>query len=346
MSKTISYDIENNSNEEDYSDNEEQIIEEVVETDVKVPKKRGRKPKVKDETVKVLKKRGRKPKEKIYTIKDVNKAYFDDNKNETLILHLPIKKADVNNEEPKPMINDNLHFFDFDDNEKNELNEINNNADNIKINLININDKEEDKNTKLEHHKVNNVLYEFISSNIDKEWPVKTSTYCWWCCHPFDNTPCALPENYVKNKFYVYGCFCSFNCATSYNFSINDNEMWERYSLLNLLYSKIYNTKFIKINMSPPRETLRIFGGYMSIEEFRENSIKNDKNYRVVKPPLISIIPKIEETNYNINRNKITYIPLNKELVEKAENTMKLKREKPIVNPNYTLQTFMDLKKI
>jgi hypothetical protein len=187
---------------------------------------------------------------------------------------------------------------------------------------------------------------EYVSFVYEKEWPKTTTTYCWWCCHPFDNTPCALPENYIKNKFYVYGCFCSFNCATSYNFSLNDNDIWERYSLLNLLYSKIYETKFVKINMAAPRETLRIFGGYMSIEEFREHSYKNDKNFKVIKPPLISIIPKIEENNYNLNKNKITFIPLNKELVEKAENTMKLKREKPVVNPNYTLQTFMDLKKI
>lgn len=318
--------------------NPEEIVENSSE-ETKIPKKRGRKPKIKEESVKVLKKRGRKPKEKIYTIKDVNKAYFDESKNETLILHLPIKKIDSDNDEPKPIINNDLHFFNFDDEEKIEENK------NNKISVINT-EIDNEKNNKMLFHKVNNILYEFISSNVDKEWPKKTSTYCWWCCHSFDNTPCALPESYIKNKFYVYGCFCNFNCATSYNFSLNDNEMWERYSLLNLLYSKIYETKFVKINMAPPRETLRIFGGYMSIEEFREHSYKNDKNFKVIKPPLISIIPKIEENNYNLNKNKITFIPLNKELVEKAENTMKLKREKPIVNPNYTLQTFMDLKKI
>lgn len=323
---------------------------EINENEVKIPKKRGRKPKIKEEDVKVLKKRGRKPKEKIYSIKDINKAFFDESKNETLILHLPIKKNDNINDEPIPINKHELHFFNFDDEEyildNKNIFENDNLVDN-KETLIKKNEEVEQKiNNKMLYHRLNNILYEFIDSNRDKEWPKTTSTYCWWCCHSFSNTPCALPEIYIKNKFHVYGCYCSFNCAASYNFSLNDTEMWERYSLLNLLYCKINDTKFIKINLAPPREILRIFGGYMSIEEFRENCYANDKNFKILKPPLISIIPKIEENNYNINKNKISYIPVNKNLIERAESTMKLKRDKPIINPNFTLQTYMDLKKV
>ena len=58
----------------------------------KVLKKRGRKPKIKteEEVEKIPKKRGRKPKEKIFSVKELPKTFFEENKNETLILHLPI----------------------------------------------------------------------------------------------------------------------------------------------------------------------------------------------------------------------------------------------------------------
>lgn len=348
---TISEDIEEEDPDEAPDEAPDKAPEEAPENEVKVPKRRGRKPKIKEEEVKVLKKRGRKPKEKIYSIKDINKAFFDKSKNETLILHLPIKKNDINNEEPVPISKHELHFFNFDDDEYIKDDTVLFNNENLlesnKQTVIKKPEETETKiNNKMLYHRLNNILYEFIGSNHDNNWPMTTSTYCWWCCHSFNWTPCALPENYIKNKFYVYGCFCSFNCVASYNFSLNDNDMWERYSLLNLMYCKINEKKFIKISLAPPREILRIFGGYMSIEEFRENCYTNDKNFKILKPPLISIIPKIEENNYNINKNKISYIPVNKELIERAENTIKLKRDKPIINPSFTLQTFMDLKKV
>ena len=105
--------------EEPLPENINELIDniEINESEIKIPKKRGRKPKIKEEDVKVLKKRGRKPKEKIYSIKDINKAFFDESKNETLILHLPIKKNDNINDEPIPINKHELHFFNFDDEE-------------------------------------------------------------------------------------------------------------------------------------------------------------------------------------------------------------------------------------
>ena len=121
--------------------------------------------------------------------------------------------------------------------------------------------------------------------------------------------------------------------------------MWERFSLLNLMYKKLYNQKFVKINLAPPRETLKIFGGYLSIEEFRENSLRNDKTFSVISPPLISIIPKIEENISNTTKNSKNNYPLvNESILNKTQNNLKLKRNKPVTNPNSTLQSFMDLK--
>jgi len=351
----------------------------------KVQKKRGRKPKVKDlnEVDKVPKKRGRKPKEKVYSVKELPKTFFEENKNETFILHLPIKISDQNNiNNPMPslkndnnysMYNEGIDSYKINENnllptqfnllsennnlvfdndtyiEKEKL--IENNDDNIYIhNKLKDDLKNEIKEDDIKTNKVikknlRNILYEFINANNDKVWPDSTNIHCWWCCHTFNGVPCALPESYRKEKFYVNGCFCAFNCAASYNFSKNDDNMWERYSLLNLMYKKLYNRNFVKINLAPPRETLKMFGGYLSIDEFRENSYKNEKTYMVIKPPLISIIPKIEENIATSNKNLKNNFPLvNENILNKTQSTLKLKRNKPVTNPNSTLQSFMDLK--
>ena len=342
----------------------------------KVLKKRGRKPKIKneEEVEKVPKKRGRKPKEKIFSVKELPKTFFEENKNETLILHLPINPENNEKKVPQPSCDENNYSClekktnNSDENllptqmtflEKN--NSIGNNNeyfDDIKIDNIVENrleslnkftnekawDKDNKNNNKVIKKNLRNILYEFINSNNEKTWPEKTNIACWWCCHKFNNTPCSLPFSYKREKFYVKGVFCSFNCAASYNFSSNDDDMHERYSLLNLMYKKLYNRNFVKINLSPPRESLKMFGGYLSIEEFRENSLENNKLFNLVCPPLISIIPKIEETvNYN-KLNSNMNINVNENILNKTQNILKLKRNKPVTNPNNTLQSFMDLK--
>jgi len=363
----------------------------------KIQKKRGRKPKVKSteiEDEKIPKKRGRKPKEKVYSVKELPKSFFEENKNDPLILHIPITSSHKNNNNPEPNNNEMiLNYSSYNLENNNNLNILDtnnvepNNNDligldinyssyyplnespvqfNFELNSTNLflNKKESDKeknivtrdiilpieednkNNRVIKKNLKNIMYEFINANNDKVWPETTNVYCWWCCHPFTWMPCALPEYYKKDKFYVNGCFCTFNCTASYNFSKCDDDIWERYSLLNLMYKKIYNTKFIKINLAPPREILKIFGGYMSIDEFRENAHKNDKTFTVINPPLISIIPKIEENISNSYKTgaKGNISLVNENILNKTQNSLKLKRNKPVTNPNNTLQSFMDLK--
>ena len=362
--------------------NNTENLEPVVEVE-KIPKKRGRKPKIKplEEVEKIPKKRGRKPKEKVYSVKELPKTFYEENKNETLILHLPINIEDKNND-PEPLDNNTSNLNILEENEKKEdynlptqVNFLENNSNNYNSQIvtntpisqetsdsflsekINVNKQEkkpniekaweidEKNNNKVLKKNLRNILYEFMDSNKDKVWPDKTNISCWWCCHKFDNTPCSLPYNYKKDKFYVRGVFCSFNCAASYNFSLNDDNIYERYSYLNLMYKKLYYRKFIKINLAPPRESLKLFGGYLSIEEFRQNCLSNDKLFNVIDPPLISIIPKIEESiNHNKSFGSTLKLNVNENILQKTQDTLKLKRNKPVYNPNNSLQTFMDLK--
>lgn len=373
----------------------------------KIPKKRGRKPKPKviDPTPKVRKKRGRKPKEKVYSVKALTKPVIIENANPTIILHLPIRTKDINEElladnnlkydpdisEPLPyepyIMTNNYALLDKDNNKTknknvpsncapyseptdknetkmdskelnnsdNEIDEEDNNSDDSNDLFDNNINPTFETNTALysEHNsnkiikkKIVNIMFEFIDSNQKNTWPTATNICCMWCCHQFNNTPCALPEKYENGKFFVNGCFCSFNCAASYNFNKKDNQMWERYSLLNLMYKKLYNKNFVKISMAPPREILSMFGGYISIDEFRKNALKQDKYYKILNYPLVSIVPKIEENLIRLNnmKKKNTFIPIDKSLVAKAKKSLRLKRNKPVTNPNMTLQSYMDLK--
>ena len=153
-------------------------------------------------------------------------------------------------------------------------------------------DDQEDK--KLVKRNLLNIMFEFIDATNNNTWPNSTNCYCDLCSHPFDTSPCALPEKYINGNFYLSGCYCSFNCAARDNFDQNTYNIWERYSLLNLLYKKLYDTKTIKIKLAPPRKTLKIYGGTKTIEEFRKNFLKNTE-YNIVTPPMIPLVPKIEE---------------------------------------------------
>jgi len=86
----------------------------------------------------------------------------------------------------------------------------------------------------------------------------KTDICCWWCTYQFDTDPCFIPEKYYNEKYYVFGCFCSFNCAASYNLNINDYKVMERYALL----KKLYNINLDKKSkLAPPKEVLTKYGG-------------------------------------------------------------------------------------
>ena len=80
-----------------------------------------------DDIEKIPKKRGRKPKEKIYSVKELPKTFFEENKNEAYILHLPIKSMDKKSNSPLPnnMNNDysiyNESIDNYDLNTKNLL---------------------------------------------------------------------------------------------------------------------------------------------------------------------------------------------------------------------------------
>lgn len=160
-----------------------------------------------------------------------------------------------------------------------------------------------------------------------QQWKETTDIVCWWCTYPFETVPCSIPTKYYKETFYVFGCFCSFNCAASFNLDMNDYKVWERYTLINLLYRKIYNVDK-EIQPAPARYVLKKFGGKLDIETFRKDSQIYEKEYRYIMPPMISIVPLIEE-DYRDKHKGIKKANIN--ALHVTEN-LKLKRSKPQAN--------------
>jgi len=308
----------------------------------KIPKKRGRKPKIKIDTEENINKfilpskRGRKPKEKTYSLS--NKSSLDN----LYILHLPISYEKVKyyfNDEPF-LYNPNLElpnaFDPYRINEnlltENDILEEDNNLcrfknDNTSGNE-NINTKLlDDNNDNIDDNFSAKMLLKF--SEYSKKYnslPDDTTNKCYWCLHNFNNKVFGLPLKIVENKFEMYGCFCSPECVTSFNFEeLKDEFVWERYSYINYLY----NDSDIKIYPAPSRFVLNIFGGELTIEQFR-NITEKKYNGNILLPPLISIIPQLEI--YKINDNTI-----------KNFNTLKLKRDKPLTDKKNNLEESLKL---
>ena len=144
--------------------------------------------------------------------------------------------------------------------------------------------------------KINKLQYDLRLNNHN------SNSACFWCTEKFDNSPVFIPKN--KNasdqKYNVYGCFCSPECAVAHlmNESINESQKFERYHLLNYLYGKIYN---YRKNIKPapnPYYTLKKFMGNLEINEYR-NLFEYEKLLLVVDKPLTRNLPQLFEDNDN-----------------------------------------------
>lgn len=122
---------------------------------------------------------------------------------------------------------------------------------------------------------------------------------CFWCTYGFDNPAICIPKYKVNTSYHVYGCFCSPECATSYLYSenIDTSVKFERYQLINYIYSKIYNyTRNIKPAPNPHYLLDKYFGN-LTIGEYRK-LLRNDRLLMVIDKPLTRILPELhEETN-------------------------------------------------
>ena len=140
---------------------------------------------------------------------------------------------------------------------------------------------------------------------------------CFWCSYDFDNPSIYIPKHYIKDTYHVYGCFCTPECAVAHlmNENVDSSTKFERYHLMNHIYSKIYDyTKNIK-PAPVPHYMLDKFYGNLTIQEYRA-LLKSERLFLIVDKPLTRILPEFHEDNDEfIINNKI--IPSNNYQIKK-----------------------------
>jgi hypothetical protein len=162
---------------------------------------------------------------------------------------------------------------------------------------------------------------------------VNKRSACFWDTCEFDNPPIYIPKYFINGTYNVYGCFCSPECAVAYlmNENIDSSITFERYHLLNHIYTKIYD---YKKNIKPapnPYYMLEKFYGNLSIQEYR-SLLRNERLFLIVDKPLTRILPELHEDNDDfILNNKI--IPSNNynlktRLQRKKQNKSSILNEK------------------
>jgi hypothetical protein len=183
-----------------------------------------------------------------------------------------------------------------------------------------------------------------------KDWsdkrllPDSTEIACFWCAHQFEGRPCVIPEREVNMVYNVYGNFCSPGCGISYLLTENldPHVRWERMALLHRIYD---SNGTGRIFPAPARESLKLFGGPMSIETFR--AIMAEKKVRVDlhMPPMVSILGSIDTKPIDFFDTNMKQGAVAAALPQRSvEEGLRLKRNKPLKERESTLDTVMNIK--
>ena len=206
--------------------------------------------------------------------------------------------------------------------------------------------KEDGKqNVSLEAFTKCDLMTEYRELKESKKIPETTNISCFWCAHPFTWKPSVIPEREEKGTYRVYGNFCSPSCSMSYllDESLDTHVRWERISLLHRLYGKSY--KGHRIFPAPTRQTLAIFGGPLSIDQYRATIEQQRVRIDIQVPPMVSILGSIDTKpiDFYDTSMKHTISPLLGELVPKAEEGLRLKRSRPLKEKESTLDSVLKI---
>lgn len=163
-----------------------------------------------------------------------------------------------------------------------------------------------------------------------------TDQLCYYCSHCSD-VMYGLPVSYNEDKdtFSFHGQFCSWECMKSYNLYSNSSFKQCIFNYIQMFHDKVEKNKSV-INFAPPRSLLKVFGGTMSIDEFKSNTSK----FKLLSFPMKNeeqIVERYE--NLSVKSKQDTY-----QSYSNVENEpIKLKRKTPKSSSQNTLEKTMGL---
>jgi len=194
-----------------------------------------------------------------------------------------------------------------------------------------------------DYYKKATLLVQFQTSDEIRTIPNRTDVACFWCCHSFEWRPVVLPVRDQGEYIQVQGNFCCPECAMSHLFDAKQDSYarWEQLSLLNRIYSTGN-----PVRPAPPKQILKLFGGPLSIDEYR-GMIRNGKlRVDIHLPPMVSLLATMDTKPidfYDVSLTK-NVMETVKERLAKAEEVLKLKRTKPLKAWESTLDACINLK--
>jgi hypothetical protein len=170
----------------------------------------------------------------------------------------------------------------------------------------------------------------------------KPASVCFWCCHELDTTGVGLPirHDIVHNTFTLFGTFCSMECASAFNFSHHQGSerLWEINSWVHLLARNM--GLCTPIRPAPSRYMLKLFGGPMTIEKFRQAHNGMSRTFVQNIPPMITVNPQMEVVNTSF---LVQTGALDMDKVQQANDKVRLSRQKSVVDFKNTLDSKINL---
>ena len=170
-------------------------------------------------------------------------------------------------------------------------------------------------------------------------------TACFWCCHSFPNSAFIIPTRYESytNTYHGEGHFCSPECGLSYIYSdskLTESEKWFRHSLMVSVYGNLY--KCADIHPAPDRRVLRMFGGNLDIQQYRQLLRHATRPLQIAVAPIRLYMPSVN--TQTSARDVKSYVSLTAETVQKASQQLRLKRSKPVHEGTSTLDKCLGVK--
>ena len=168
---------------------------------------------------------------------------------------------------------------------------------------------------------------------------------CWWCVHPLPQFPCFhQPTKYdeKRNRFTTVGNFCSWECMKAHALDANTARSGEIQSFIALMRMKSYG-KYMPLHAAPKRLALKIFGGTMTIDEFR--------SYYGKTPPPVYFPDQVQlQQNVGCEYVPVASGPTNSssklKAIENADtkgDTLKLRRNKPLERTKSKLESSLGI---
>lgn len=175
------------------------------------------------------------------------------------------------------------------------------------------------------------------------------SLWCWWCSHPIEGETLNFPFKYddKRRTFHTMGFFCSWGCMKAYNLDKGGPRMGERQQFITLMRRHVYGT-ITSCPVAPKREALKVFGGKLTIDEFRKCPdvvdikmpfsvfhscvVKNDGPAAEAVPTSASL--KSSEQKLQTIRDSV-----------QTGDQLKLRRPKPLKRTESALEKSLKLKK-